>query len=156
MSFITFRTFFAIQVILFEIDCTFFYTNLHELFCKFISWTIRVNSGKFMNNCWISCQVMADMKNVYDNLIIINLYNYVNVPKCQWQLNANNTKGMTTIIIVDHKYLFTARDINYKCLWLVPLPVHTVGNSVWFISSKVTVPNNSYRFWADLLHKWSS
>ena len=37
-----------IQVILFEIDCAFFYTNLHELFCQFISWTNWVNSGKFM------------------------------------------------------------------------------------------------------------
>ena len=62
-----------VQVILFEIDCTIFYTNLHELFCHFISWTNWVNSGKFMDNCWISCQVMADMKKVYNNLIIINL-----------------------------------------------------------------------------------
>ena len=64
-----------VQVILFEIDCAIFYTNLHELFCQFISWTNWVNSGKLMNNCWISCQVMADMKKVYDDLIIINLYN---------------------------------------------------------------------------------
>ena len=28
-----------------------------------------------MDNCWISCQGTADMKKVYDNLIIINLYN---------------------------------------------------------------------------------
>ena len=62
------------QVILFEIDCAFFYTNLHELFCQFISWTNWVNSGKFMDNCWISCQVMADIKKVYDDLIIFNLY----------------------------------------------------------------------------------
>ena len=27
-----------------------------------------------MDNCWISCQVMADMKKFYDDLIIINLY----------------------------------------------------------------------------------
>ena len=27
----------ALQVILFEIDCAIFYTNLHELFCQFIS-----------------------------------------------------------------------------------------------------------------------
>ena len=27
-----------------------------------------------MDNCCISCQVMADMKKVYDDLIIINLY----------------------------------------------------------------------------------
>ena len=27
----------TVQVILFEIDCTIFYTNLHELFCQFIS-----------------------------------------------------------------------------------------------------------------------
>ena len=27
-----------------------------------------------MDNCWISCQVMADMKKVYDDLININLY----------------------------------------------------------------------------------
>ena len=62
-----------VQVILFEIDWTIFYTNLRELFCKFISWTNWVNSGWFMDNCWISCQVMADMKKVYDDLIFINL-----------------------------------------------------------------------------------
>ena len=27
-----------------------------------------------MDDCWISCQIMADMKKVYDDLIIINLY----------------------------------------------------------------------------------
>ena len=62
-----------VQVILFEIDWAIFCENLHELFCQFISWTNYVNSGKFMDNCWISCQVMADMKKVYDHLIIINL-----------------------------------------------------------------------------------
>ena len=41
---------------------------------SFISWTNWVNSGKCMDNCWISCQVMADMNKVYDDLIIINLY----------------------------------------------------------------------------------
>ena len=65
---------FWIQVILFEIDCAIFYTNLHKWFCQFISWTNWVNFGKFMDNCWISCQVMADMKKVYDDVIIINLY----------------------------------------------------------------------------------
>ena len=63
----------TIQVILFVIDCAIFYTNLRELFCQFISWTNWVNSGKVMDNCWISFQVMADMKKVYDDLIIINL-----------------------------------------------------------------------------------
>ena len=63
-----------IQVILFEIDCAIFYTNLHELFSQFISWTNWVNSGKFRDNSGISCQVMADMENFYANLIIINLY----------------------------------------------------------------------------------
>ena len=52
----------------------FFYTNLHELFCQFISWTNWVNPGKFMDNCWISCQVMDDMEKLYKDLIIINLY----------------------------------------------------------------------------------
>ena len=66
-----------VQVILFEIDCTSFYTNLHELFFQFISWTNWVNSGKFMDNCWISCQVMSDMEKIYDDLIIINLYQNV-------------------------------------------------------------------------------
>ena len=64
----------VVQDILFEINCTIFYTNLHELFCQFISWTNWVDSGKIMDNCWISCQVIADMKKVYDDLIIINLY----------------------------------------------------------------------------------
>ena len=45
---------YTIQVILFEIDWPIFYTNLHELFCQCISWTNWVNSGKFMNNCWMS------------------------------------------------------------------------------------------------------
>jgi hypothetical protein len=41
----------SVQVILFEIDCAIFYTNLHESFCQFISCTNWVNSGKFMDNC---------------------------------------------------------------------------------------------------------
>ena len=48
----------------------FIYTNLHELLCQFISWTNWVNSGKFMENCWRSCQVMADMKKDYDDLSV--------------------------------------------------------------------------------------
>ena len=50
-----------------------FYTNLHELFCQFKSWTNWVNSGKFVDNFCVSCQNMDDMKKVCDNLIIINL-----------------------------------------------------------------------------------
>ena len=76
-SLFSWQKFVQIQVILFEIDCAIFYTNSHELFCQFISWTNWVNSGKFMDNCWISCQVMADKKKVYDDLIIINLYQAV-------------------------------------------------------------------------------
>ena len=53
-----------IQVILFEIDFLILYTNLDELFCQFIRWTNWVNSGRFMENCWTSCQVMVDMKKV--------------------------------------------------------------------------------------------
>ena len=34
---------------LFEIDYTIFYTNLHKLFCQFISWTNCVKSGKLLN-----------------------------------------------------------------------------------------------------------
>ena len=52
----------SVQVILFDIDCVIFYTNLQELICQFISWTNWVNSGKSMYNCWISCQVMADLE----------------------------------------------------------------------------------------------
>ena len=72
-----------IQVILFEIDCAIFYTNLHELFFQSISWTKWVNSGIFMDNCWISCQVMAEMKRVFDDLIFINLYYATIVPSFQ-------------------------------------------------------------------------
>ena len=73
----------VVQVILFEIDCAIFYTNIHELFSQFISWTNWVKSGKFMDNCWISCQVMADMEKFYDDLIIINLYLVLRC-KCYW------------------------------------------------------------------------
>ena len=61
-----------IIIIIYEINCAI-YTNLHELFCQFIIWTNWVNSGKFMGNCWISRQVMADMEKFNDDLIIINL-----------------------------------------------------------------------------------
>ena len=57
----------SVQVILFEIDCVIFYTNLHELFCQFISWTNWVYSSRIMSKYgWY--------KKVYNNLIIINLY----------------------------------------------------------------------------------
>ena len=65
-----------IQVILFEIDCAIFYTNFHELFCQFIiNWTKFGNSGKSLDNFWISCQVMADMEIFYNDLIIIQTKN---------------------------------------------------------------------------------
>ena len=34
------------------------------MFCQFISWANWVNSGKFIDNSWISCQIMADMENL--------------------------------------------------------------------------------------------
>ena len=54
-------------------DYAIFSKNVHKLFCQLISWTNWVNSGKFMDNCWISCQVMADMKKIYEDLITNNL-----------------------------------------------------------------------------------
>ena len=68
-----------LQVTLFQINCDFFYTNSHDLFCQFINWTNWVNSSKFMDNCWISCQVMADTENFYDDLIIINLQHSLHI-----------------------------------------------------------------------------
>ena len=44
------KTRMRVQVILFEIDCAIFYTNLYELFSQFISSTNWVNSGKFMDS----------------------------------------------------------------------------------------------------------
>ena len=47
---------------------------LHKITWIVLSVSKWVNSGKFMDNCCISCQIMADMKKGYDDLIIINLY----------------------------------------------------------------------------------
>ena len=55
----------------FEID---FLQKFPELFCQFVIWAKFGNSGKSLDNFWISCQVMADMEKFYDNLMIINLY----------------------------------------------------------------------------------
>ena len=55
-------TVYYVQVILFEIDCTIFYANLYE------------------------CQVMADMKKVYDDLTIINLYIRATYNSDKWDL----------------------------------------------------------------------
>ena len=49
-----------LQVILFEI--AIFLHKFIGIVCQFISWTNWVNSGKFVDNYWISCQVKADMK----------------------------------------------------------------------------------------------
>ena len=50
-------------------SCAIFYKKILELFCQFISWTNWVNFGKFMDKCWISCQLMVDMKIFYNDLI---------------------------------------------------------------------------------------
>ena len=57
---------FLLQIILFEIDCAVFYTNLHELFWQFKSQTNWVNS-EYHVKLW------ADMEIFYDDLIIIDL-----------------------------------------------------------------------------------
>ena len=111
----------SVQVFLFEIDCAIFYTNLHALFCQFISWTNWVNSGKFMDNCWISCQVMADMEKFYDDLIIINLYfschpileqSQILIDNNVWQLLGSSGSYQVAIgksgriwIFINHKFL---------------------------------------------------
>ena len=39
-----------------------------------------------MDGCWISRQVMADMKKVYDDLTIINLYIRATYNSDKWDL----------------------------------------------------------------------
>ena len=51
-----------------------FETNLHDFFLSVHKLKNWVNSGKSMDNCWISCQFMADMEKFYNDLIIINLH----------------------------------------------------------------------------------
>ena len=97
-----------VQVILFEIDCEIVYTNLQELFCQFISWTNWVNSGKFMDNCWISCQVIADMKNVYNHLIIINLYIQYTV---KWSTNYRFCPCFSWCLVLPRSELMFAKNI---------------------------------------------
>ena len=49
----------------------FFYSNFHELFCQFISWTNWVNFG---NSAEYHVKLWLIWKKVYDDIIIINLY----------------------------------------------------------------------------------
>ena len=56
-----------------------FWDRLRNFSHKFTWIVLPVNKfnklGKLgMDNCWISCQVMADIKKVYDDLKIINLW----------------------------------------------------------------------------------
>ena len=70
-----------------------FFTQIDmELFCQFITWTNWVNSGKFMDNCWLSCQVMADMENLYNDLIILNLYQVYQLIVNHWR-NGHGKRG---------------------------------------------------------------
>ena len=57
-----------VQVILFEINFLLKFTRIVSSIHKLIKL------GKFMDHCWISCQVMADMEKFYNYLMIINLY----------------------------------------------------------------------------------
>ena len=115
-----------IQVILFKIDCAIFYTNLQELFFQFISWTNWVNSGKFMGNSWISCQVMADMEKNCDNFITINLYVYFREYVC-------------TLYIVNGFYLdgipFSVVKAPQKVIYLWPLTRPTGLHAINFYST---------------------
>ena len=115
-----------VQVILFKIDCAIFYTNLQELFFQFISWTNWVNSGKFMGNSWISCQVMADMEKNCDNFITINLYVYFREYVC-------------TLYIVNGFYLdgipFSVVKAPQKVIYLWPLTRPTGLHAINFYST---------------------
>ena len=56
----------------------FFLRSIGQFLHKF-TWIVfsvqKLNKlGNFTDNFWKSCQVMADMKKVYDDLTIINLY----------------------------------------------------------------------------------
>ena len=82
-----------------------FWDPLRNVLHKFtwIVLSVLINSGKFMDHCWISCQVMADMKKVYDDLIIINLYvlctsqTIIKRAKKWWDLQLSN--NFTTAIM---------------------------------------------------------
>jgi len=120
-----------VQVILFEIDCTIFYKNLHELFCQFINWTNWVNSGKFMDNYWISCQVMIDMEKFYYDFIIINL----SLPK--------NSFGKIVLALTFHIFIkkhlskekYTSRiksKLIFWCNCIEPDTFHILGHAqIW-------------------------
>ena len=62
-----------------------------------------------MSNYWISCQVMADMKKVYDDLMIINLYTIFLLNK--YTMGWNNFKNAywgrnhTSMLKASKKYL---------------------------------------------------
>ena len=130
-----------LQVILFEIDCAIFYTNLHELFCQFISWTNLVNSGKFMDNCWISCQVMADMKKVYDDLIIINLYSFQSYNlntnlHCRQQLSMESfleERGGGGGVMNEGHGMVSGSSLSYISTWIMGISRDPV-NVAWPIS----------------------
>ena len=96
----------SLQFILFEIGCTIFYTNLHKLLCQFINWTNWLNSSKFMDNCWISCQIMADMKKVYNDLTSINL----------WSKAKEKTAIRLNVLLLDQNLMKNFRKIGSSFL----------------------------------------
>ena len=118
-----------------ESDCTILYTNLHAVFCQFISWTNWVNSGKFMDNCWISCQVMAGIEKVYDDLIIVNLYRLKAPLHCSTDMQC-----IVTCQIEFSRYksiISCGLKTNYvlNCLWTHGYPTTTkmLFSSSWAI-----------------------
>ena len=100
-----------------------FFTQIYmNCFFQFISWTNWVDSGKFMDNCWISCQVMADVEKFYNDLIIINLY--IKVP---FFLNARQKLGKFFRCfsenfgrkLPDLYYIFTRYFFSFICYFLI-------------------------------------
>jgi hypothetical protein len=78
-----------------------------------------------MDNCWISCQVMADMKKVYDDLMIINLYISpfwpFDIAKKSPRLQATSKKPLLNKVNKDYRGFFK-QDV-LKCysdaIWLI-------------------------------------
>ena len=92
-----------------------FFTNSHQSFCQFISWTNWENSVKFRDNCWISCQVVADMKKVYDDLITINLY-HVHLLLRIWHSSKHAKQDLPLVVCLDFQC-----DITFRPIWHLPI-----------------------------------
>ena len=92
----------------------FFLRSIAEFLQKFTWIVLSVHKLNKLGKFWISCQVMADMKKVYDDIIIINLYELFS----GWLCHGLNMGRITGFYILGDFLVLIFHYLKCEELWI--------------------------------------